>query len=139
VAISDSVGRLAPEVEAAIYRVVQEALHNVAKHAQAKTVNIQMTREDGKVSLLVEDDGIGIVKQSGPKDRQSFGLAGIRERIMMLGGAVRVVSSKGNGTRIEVELPGEGVGAMVSEISRMADSPSMVRGVAATGTNGPSA
>jgi signal transduction histidine kinase len=139
VAISDSVGRLAPEVEAAIYRVVQEALHNVAKHAQAKTVNVQMARENGKVSLLVEDDGIGIVKQPGPKDRQSFGLAGIHERIVMLGGAVRVVSSKGNGTRIEVELPEEGVGAMLSDISRIAEPPSMVRGVAATGTNGPRA
>jgi signal transduction histidine kinase len=135
VAISDSVGRLAPEVEAAIYRVVQEALHNVAKHAQAKTVNVQMTRENGKVSLLVEDDGIGIVKQSGPKDRQSFGLAGIRERIMMLGGAVRVVSSKGNGTRIEVELPGEGVGAMLADLSGMADSSTILREVAATGSN----
>ncbi len=138
VAISDKVGRLAPEVEVAIYRVVQEALHNVAKHAQAKAVNITMTRESGKVALCVEDDGIGIVKQAGPKDRQSFGLAGIRERIAMLGGVARVVSSKGKGTRIEVELPGEGVGAMLSEMSsRMVESPSMVRGVAATGTNGP--
>ncbi len=104
VAIAGNVGRLAPEVEGAVYRVVQEALHNVAKHAQARNVNIVMTRESGKVALLVQDDGIGIVKQAGPKGRQAFGLAGIRERIAMLGGAVRVVSAKGNGTRMEIEL-----------------------------------
>jgi signal transduction histidine kinase len=61
VAVSDNVGRLAPECEAAIYRVVQEALHNVAKHAKATSVNIQMDRgENGIVHLLIEDDGQGI-------------------------------------------------------------------------------
>lgn len=107
VAIGEDVGRLAPEVEAAIYRVVQEALHNVAKHAQAKSVNIQMARDNGRVTLLVEDDGVGITKPQGKTERQTFGLAGIRERIGMLGGKVRVVSSKGKGTRIEVAVPVE--------------------------------
>ncbi|MGI9104374.1 MAG: GAF domain-containing sensor histidine kinase [Terriglobales bacterium] len=106
VAVSDDVGRLAPICEAAIYRVVQEALHNVAKHAQAKAVNIQMGRENGLVRLLIEDDGQGMSKTSGFSGR-SFGLAGMRERIVMLGGTVKVTSAKGKGTRIEVIVPAE--------------------------------
>ncbi len=104
VAIADNVGRLVPECEAALYRVVQEALHNVAKHAQAKSVNIQMHRENGTVRLLIEDDGQGISKPAGFTGR-SFGLAGMRERISMLRGTVKVTSAKGKGTRIEVILP----------------------------------
>jgi signal transduction histidine kinase len=106
VAVGDDVGRLAPEIETAFYRVVQEALHNVAKHSQAKSVNIQMSRDNDKVTLLVEDDGVGITRQQGSKsERQSFGLAGIKERIGMLGGKVQVSSAKGKGTRIEVTVP----------------------------------
>ncbi len=104
VAVSENVGRLAPECEAAIYRVVQEALHNVAKHAQAKTVNIQMVRHEGALRLLIEDDGQGMTKPSGFTGR-SFGLAGMRERIGMLGGTVKVSSAKGSGTKIEVAVP----------------------------------
>ena len=136
VAIADSVGRLVPEVEAAIYRVVQEALHNVAKHAQAKTVNVQMWREEGKIRLFVQDDGIGIVKRTGPTERQSFGLAGIRERIGMLGGVVRVISSKGNGTRLEVELPEEGIAAVLPNAAEAFETHEFVHGTIATGTTG---
>jgi two-component system, NarL family, sensor histidine kinase UhpB len=57
VAISDEVGRLSPETETALYRIVQEALHNVAKHAQASHVNVVMDRHDDGIHLLVEDDG----------------------------------------------------------------------------------
>ncbi len=106
VAVSDNVGRLAPECEAAVYRVVQEALHNVAKHAQAKTVNIQMGREGSVVRLVIEDDGQGMSRTSGFSGR-SFGLAGMRERIGMLGGKVKVSSVKSRGTTIEVVVPVE--------------------------------
>ncbi|HYE25552.1 MAG TPA: GAF domain-containing sensor histidine kinase [Clostridia bacterium] len=104
VAISDDIGRLAPEVEAAIYRVVQESLHNVAKHAQAKSVNIQMSREDGILTLTVEDDGVGISATASPS-RRSFGLAGMRERVSTLGGTLKLSSRKGQGTRITVAVP----------------------------------
>jgi two-component system sensor histidine kinase UhpB len=104
VAVDENVGRLAPECEATIYRVVQEALHNIAKHAQAKTANIQMRRDQGGIRLLIEDDGQGMTKPSGFTGR-SFGLAGMRERISMLGGTVKVTSTKGSGTRIEVTVP----------------------------------
>jgi signal transduction histidine kinase len=105
VAVDDNVGRLAPECEAALYRVVQEALHNVAKHAQAKTASIQMHRDEGVIRLLIEDDGQGMTKSAGFTGRRSFGLAGMRERISMLGGSVKVTSIKGSGTRIEVTVP----------------------------------
>jgi signal transduction histidine kinase len=105
VVVTDDVGRLSPEIETAIYRVVQEALHNVAKHAQARSVSIQMDRaEDGSVHLLVEDDGIGFVQRNHSRG-QSFGLAGMRERIVALGGTLKVRSGKGKGTRIEVLVP----------------------------------
>lgn len=105
VAISEDVGRLSAETEMTIYRIVQEALHNVAKHAQAKSVNIQMDRgEDGSVHLVVEDDGVGFVQRTHSR-LQSFGLAGMRERIVGLGGILKVRSGKGKGTRIEVLVP----------------------------------
>ena len=105
VAVPDAIGRLAPETEAAIYRIVQEALHNVAKHAQAKTVNIQMMREGDRVRLLVEDDGVGFAPTRSNSRGHSFGLAGIKERVGMLDGTVRISSAKGKGTRIEISVP----------------------------------
>jgi signal transduction histidine kinase len=104
VLISEDVGRLAPGAEQAIYRVVQEALHNVGKHARARNAIVQVMREDEQVHVVVEDDGIGI--QGRPNVRnQSFGLAGMKERIAVLGGISRVISAKGKGTRIEITVP----------------------------------
>ncbi|HEY1939186.1 MAG TPA: GAF domain-containing sensor histidine kinase [Candidatus Angelobacter sp.] len=105
VLIAEDVGRLAPGTEQAIYRVVQEALHNVAKHAHAKNVTVQISREDELVQVVVEDDGVGIQARSGQVRDQSFGLAGMKERIAMLGGISRVISAKGKGTRIEISVP----------------------------------
>jgi signal transduction histidine kinase len=104
VAISDEVGRLSAETETAIYRIVQEALHNIAKHAQAQNAAVTMDRVDGKIKLSVEDDGIGIFPKTNYRGN-SFGLAGIKERVGMLGGEVRVASPKGQGTRIDVTVP----------------------------------
>jgi signal transduction histidine kinase len=104
VLIAEDVGRLAPATEQAIYRVVQEALHNVAKHAQARNVTVQVTREEEMVNVSVEDDGIGIQSRSAARSH-SFGLAGIKERIAVMGGTSRVVSTKGKGTRIEIRVP----------------------------------
>jgi signal transduction histidine kinase len=101
------VGRLAPDTEAAIYRVVQEALHNVAQHSRAQAVNIQIAREGNEVLLLVEDDGVGISKPGLKHDRQTFGLEGIRERIGMLGGQVNITSAKGKGMQLQIRVPAE--------------------------------
>jgi signal transduction histidine kinase len=104
VAISDEVGRLSAETETAIYRIVQEALHNIAKHAHAQNAQVRMDRENGTIRLAVEDDGVGIFPKGNYRGN-SFGLAGIKERVGMLGGDVRVISLKGQGTRIEVTVP----------------------------------
>jgi len=105
VAVSDSVGRLSNQTETAVYRVVQEALHNVAKHAQAKNVTLQMGRdnESDLISLVIQDDGVGITQ--GPVLGRNFGLSGMTERVAMLGGSAKVVSAKSRGTRIEVKVP----------------------------------
>jgi signal transduction histidine kinase len=107
VAIGDDVGRMAPEVETAIYRVVQESLHNVAKHAQAHNVNVQMSRSKGQLRLQIDDDGVGLsATQQGPGPRRAtFGMAGMRERISTLGGTMRTSSKKGHGTSISITVP----------------------------------
>jgi hypothetical protein len=106
VTVSPEFGRLPAVLETAIYRVVQEALHNVAKHANATAVNIEMKREfeGDSVRLIVQDDGSGIPARANPA-RQTFGLAGMHERISTLGGKMKVISSRGKGTRIEVIAP----------------------------------
>ncbi|HKD13274.1 MAG TPA: sensor histidine kinase, partial [Candidatus Angelobacter sp.] len=111
VLITGEVGRLAPATEQAIYRVVQEALHNVARHAHARNVTVQVSRAGDSVRVTVEDDGVGIQPRSNSRGH-SFGLAGIKERIAAMGGVSRVVSAKGKGTRIEINVPaGEPVAA----------------------------
>ena len=97
-------GELDHEVEIALYRSVQEALHNVAKHSQAKNFAIRFDVADGSAVLRVEDDGVGFSGKGTSRSR-SFGLLGMRERIAALGGTVRIRSRKGTGTRITVMLP----------------------------------
>ncbi len=108
--VEENVGRLSPVTETAVYRVVQEALHNVAKHANASTVSIQLRREGELVKLCIEDDGVGIRQNQKPNPgRRSFGLAGMRERITTLSGSLKVGPANRNatncGTRIEVTVP----------------------------------
>jgi signal transduction histidine kinase len=91
-------------IEVAVYRSVQEALNNVAKHSQARNFRVCVEREDGAVRVLVEDDGVGITRNGGSRSR-TFGLLGMRERIAALGGTVRVQSRKGRGTKVRVTLP----------------------------------
>jgi signal transduction histidine kinase len=109
VTVSPEFGRLPAIVETAVYRVVQEALHNVAQHAAASTVNIEMTRDGDSVHLLVEDDGVGMAAKA-KASRQTFGLAGMYERIGNIGGKMKVISARGKGTRIEVNAPISGTG-----------------------------
>ena len=102
--ISNNVGRLDPVIETAIYRVVQESLHNVAKHAQARNVDIKMERKGETLRLVIEDDGMGMRPVTNPM-RPSFGMAGMQERITTLGGQMKVDSRKGEGTKISITLP----------------------------------
>ena len=104
VTVPPDFGRLPAGLETAIYRVVQEALHNVAKHAGATTVTIEMKQDGDAVLLLIEDDGVGISTKPAPS-RQTFGMAGMRERIGNVGGKMKVTSARGKGTRIEINVP----------------------------------
>jgi signal transduction histidine kinase len=84
---------------------VQEALHNVAKHAQARNVSVHVSREEQTVHVVVEDDGVGMQPLPKGGSQARFGLAGIKERVAVLGGVARVISAKGKGTRIEIAVP----------------------------------
>jgi signal transduction histidine kinase len=95
------VARLDDDHETAVYRVVQEALTNVVKHAQAGTASIVVAQRNQSVTVVVEDDGRGFV--TGPSDR--FGLVAMRERLGLLGGSLRVESENGRGTTVHATIP----------------------------------
>jgi PAS domain S-box-containing protein len=95
--------RLSPELDAALYRIAQEALNNVLKHADAQKVTIFLTQVDGLVTLEVIDDGKGFEVDSG-QSMSSFGLQGMRERVSQMGGTIAVHSKPGEGARVKVEV-----------------------------------
>jgi signal transduction histidine kinase len=99
--------RLAPELETVLYRVVQESLNNVSKHAQASRVRVEVSTADGEVRLRVTDDGRGFDAHVADQLLREghFGLAGMKERVALAGGSLGVQSSPGRGTTIEVDLP----------------------------------
>jgi signal transduction histidine kinase len=100
--------RLPVEIETAVFRVVQEALTNVVRHARAETVLIQMAREGARLSIEVEDDGLGFDPASVATPESSgrgLGILGIRERVELLGGQVTIDSAPGQGTRLVVSVP----------------------------------
>lgn len=96
--------RLPGEVETALYRIVQEALTNVVKHAGASFVTISLGRSDGRVTVVVEDDGRGF-EALGTVAGGGLGLVGMRERLGLLGGRLSVDSTQGAGTTIVAEVP----------------------------------
>jgi signal transduction histidine kinase len=95
--------RLPAEVETALYRITQEALTNVVKHAHAKRVSIVLTRRDGSVSAVIEDDGRGFAEEQGSEN--GLGLLGMRERVALVDGRLSVESSPGAGTTLSIEVP----------------------------------
>jgi signal transduction histidine kinase len=113
---------LPKKVEIIVYRLVQECCNNIAKHSQATSVNISASTADGVLRLQVEDDGIGFHVAEALEKRNSFGLAGIRERVALMGGKFHLESYPARnggvasgerrkearaqrGTRIQIELP----------------------------------
>jgi signal transduction histidine kinase len=96
-------GRLPPEVETTLYRIVQEALTNVAKHADAERVSITLTRNDSSVVAVVEDDGRGF-DQAAVRP-EGLGLVGVRERVALVGGRVTIEASPGAGVTLVAEVP----------------------------------
>jgi len=95
--------RLPPEVETAIYRIVQESLTNVVKHSHAQRVSVLLTRANGRIKAVIEDDGTGF--DPGAARSDGIGLIGMRERIELLDGTLAVESSETSGTTVALEVP----------------------------------
>jgi signal transduction histidine kinase len=95
--------RLPAEAETALYRIVQEALTNVVKHASARHVSITLVRKEGSAVVVVEDDGEGFEADSTRAG--ALGLVGMRERVALVGGRLTVESSPGSGTTLVAEVP----------------------------------
>ena len=93
--------------ETALFRVCQEAMSNIARHAHAESVLIQLSEGEGVIRIEIEDDGRGLRAGAGvrtPSGRH-FGLMGIEERVEILGGKVTIDSAPGQGTRVRLEVP----------------------------------
>ena len=99
--------RLAPEIEVCLYRIAQEALTNVARHANASSCRVYLQRLSNTIVMTVEDDGQGFVARPAAPDagRQGLGLLGIQERVCGVRGSYRLDSAPGKGTRLTVEVP----------------------------------
>ena len=105
--VAGDVRRLAPDVELCLFRIAQEALHNVERHARARQAAVKLTFGPREVRLLVADDGIGF-ETAAPRDGSetgSLGLLGMRERAAMLGGRFALHSSPGRGSTLRVVIP----------------------------------
>ncbi len=106
--VSSFKGRLPAELETTLFRVIQEAINNVAKHAQARQACIRLEFVDARVIAEVMDDGVGFDPQeflTMHEGMRGIGLLGMRERVALLGGLLTVDSQPGRGTRIRIEVP----------------------------------
>lgn len=100
---------VSPHHEVALYRIAQEAITNIRKHARASRVRLALRAEGSEIVLVVEDDGRGFNPAVAPGG-VSFGLSGMRERASLAGGELRVSSQPGSGTRIEARIPHQAPG-----------------------------
>jgi signal transduction histidine kinase len=106
--LPDEMIHLDPNQELAMYRITQEALNNIRKHAQATGVRISLTIEAEKIKLLIEDDGVGFQVPDSLSELakyDQFGLMGIQERVWAVGGSLMIKSTKGEGTRLVISIP----------------------------------
>jgi signal transduction histidine kinase len=97
--------QLPRDQEEGLFRIVQEALNNVVKHAHTDQATVRLRLKEEQVSLLIEDKGSGFDASGSAPARGSFGLTSMRERVEMLGGTLEVKSSPGKGTQVLVEVP----------------------------------
>jgi PAS domain S-box-containing protein len=97
--------RLAPLVQTTMYRILQEALTNVARHARARAVGVELKHEAAVLELVVRDDGEGFDAAAALTAASGLGLHGMRERVALLGGSVEIESKPGHGTLIHARIP----------------------------------
>lgn len=100
----ETIGRLLPEIESTIYRLVQEGLNNVVKHAGAATAIVEIVEHQDVVTITLRDDGAGFDTGAAAADG-GFGLVGMRERISLVGGDLVIESKPGHGTELRAEVP----------------------------------
>lgn len=106
---ADEIGHLDPDIESNLYRIIQEALNNVLKHSSAEKVGVTINRQDGRLRLIIEDNGVGFDIE-GLESMKKFsghghGLAGIKERAAVIGGSVEIETRPSEGTGIFVSVP----------------------------------
>lgn len=97
-------GGVSDSVKIMLYRIVQEALNNIVKHANAKHIYVLLERNDGEVRLVVEDDGVGF-QPSKQRSLRHVGLLAMKDSVKLLGGTITIKSAQGKGTRISVRCP----------------------------------
>jgi signal transduction histidine kinase len=97
--------RLPKQIEIAAYRIIQECCNNVSRHSSARHLNVSLETADGRLKMRIEDDGVGFRVEEATGKTDSYGLAGIRERVALNGGHLRLSSRPGHGTRVSVEMP----------------------------------
>ena len=95
--------RVAPEIEATLYRIAQEALNNVARHAHAQSVGVVLERRGRTLSLVIEDDGVGF--DASTVSNTMIGLVGMRERAAVVGGSLDIEPTPGGGTTVLARVP----------------------------------
>jgi PAS domain S-box-containing protein len=96
---------LDPEIQTTCFRIAQEAITNVVRHANARQMDVDLRREDGTFRLQVRDDGKGFDAESAQAQTIGLGLLGMKERAALVGGRTRITSSPGKGTTVDVTLP----------------------------------
>ena len=104
VSVPEAPLHLADAQATGLFRILQEALTNVLRHAEASTVSIGLSARDQQISLSIADDGKGFQPGSQPAGRRSFGLVGMRERVLLMGGELEIDSNPGHGTTLVVRL-----------------------------------
>jgi signal transduction histidine kinase len=101
--------RLVPALELTVYRVVQEALNNAARHARAHLVRVELRKQDGIILCFIEDDGIGLdvqaISNGQTMNGEGLGLLGMRERAQTVGGSLEILSTPKRGTKLIISIP----------------------------------
>lgn len=105
--------RLSKDAEINVYRVIQEAINNIVKHAGATRASVEMSRDDGRLNVIIRDNGRGFQAEQEPRPTGTggFGILNMSERMRMIGGRADIESSPGQGTTIRITLPRGGVDA----------------------------
>ncbi len=118
--VDTTVQRYDPRVETAAFSIVQEAVNNALKHAQAQNIWVRLSEKAGTLVVEVEDDGVGFDVESVLKsyqERGSFGMVNMNERADLIGGTLTVVSAEGQGTTVMLRVPVESTVAEVSHVA----------------------